>query len=79
MRRFGPALLGGLLASLTLAGCGDADGPASAEDLATLRDLRAEVAAKNTLLKGLIDRLRGIQATIDDTLEDGEGGGAAAN
>ena len=27
MRRFGPALLGGLLVSLTLAGCGDADGP----------------------------------------------------
>lgn len=32
MRRFGPALLGGLLASLTLAGCGDADGPAAASD-----------------------------------------------
>ena len=27
MRRFGPAVLGGLLVSLSLAGCGDADGP----------------------------------------------------
>ena len=27
MRRFGPALLGGILVSLLLAGCGDADGP----------------------------------------------------
>ena len=34
MRRFGPALLGGLLVSLTLAGCGDADGPADASGAA---------------------------------------------
>ena len=56
------------------------DGPASAEDLATLQGLRAEVAAKNTLLKGLIDRLRGIQGTIDDSLEDDDvGANANAN
>ena len=52
----------------------DDDGPASAEDLATLQGLRAEVAAKNVLLKGLIDRLRGIQATIDESLEDDDAG-----
>ena len=34
MRRFGPAVLGGLLVSLSLAGCGDADGPADASGAA---------------------------------------------
>ena len=47
----------------------DDGSPASAEDLATLQGLRTEIAAKNVLLKGLIDRLRDIQASVDDSLE----------
>ena len=48
MRRFGPALLGGILVSLLLAGCGDADGPGA--DAPGADAPGAEASAEHRLL-----------------------------